>query len=165
MRTDEFKQIFKKEYCKLDRYFHNKLRNAKKYKDLQSTKEELIHETAVRVWTRLQTQASGNYEIDTLIWLIAPDIWKTYIKPNRISPFQYLPLEEMEPLCESYDIGNQLEAADYMAQMSMKTDPMQWNMITLHSKGHTFREIAEQLNKSESLVKKKVYGFRNKNKE
>ena|SRR5688572_5807986 len=162
MRAEEFKKVFKEQYYKLDMFFHNKLRNAELFKNMEITKKGLIHETAVRVWTRLQSEGTASYDMITLIWLCAPDIWKGFIKPKKRSRERYMDTNDMEQIAGTYEITDQLESADYISKLGERNDAAYWDIIKLHAEGHTFNELANIMGKSRTTIKNKWYYFQEK---
>ncbi len=123
----------------------------------QSTAEDLVQETLLRVWNRVHTFDEGKGSLSGWMVTIARNRAFDHLRSMRSGPQSFSDLDEAERLglCPSHEpesdrIGKQRA----VAQALQSLNPAQRDVIELtHFEGMTQTEIAQKLNKPLGTVK------------
>src|SRR5438132_12803516 len=86
MRGESIALMFENLYERLDRFFHQRLKQAGVQSGIEFWKEELIQETFLAVLIKLQKDQYNDYSFTALVFLKANDVWVTHVRAMRKHP-------------------------------------------------------------------------------
>ncbi|MES1219405.1 MAG: hypothetical protein ABUT20_28135, partial [Bacteroidota bacterium] len=157
----EFENIIVEQTPKLDQFFHNNCVAAGERDSIEVTKRTLRYDTIREVFYKLEEGYGSDYSIEQLLWLKAPDIWKSHIAKKK--KVRYMDPADIENFCEdSYEINEEMEVKDLMNKILKIEDPTDIEVMVMRGAGHTTKKIGEEFGLSTSFAKMRIFRFRNR---